>query len=188
MITNRAFLARNKIADPPAALAQLAEISATAALAVDEVRKIARNLRPYQLDRLGLTLALKDILQKMSESSVIDVTGDVDELAGLLPPEAEINLYRIVQEGVNNVVKHAGATAAHVEVRPNGGHLLVRIADNGRGFLADATDGLSEDGGFGLAGIRERARILGGTCTIHSAPGRGTVIQVTVPLPMAGGA
>ena len=109
IIKNRAFMAGSKIADPPAALAQLAEISATAALAVEEVREIARNLRPYQLDRLGLTLALKDIIEKVSDTSVIDVTADIDELAGVLPPEAEINLYRIVQEGINNVVKHSGA-------------------------------------------------------------------------------
>jgi signal transduction histidine kinase len=184
IIKNRAFMAGNKIADPPAALAQIAEISATAALAVDEVREIARNLRPYQLDRLGLTLALKDIVHKTSETSAIDVTGDIDELAGLLPPEAEINLYRIVQEGVNNVVKHSGATTAQIEVKRDGGRLLVRIADNGRGFSIDAADGPLPEGGFGLAGIRERARILGGTCTIQSAQGGGTVIQVTVNLPM----
>jgi len=185
IIKNRAFMLRSKIADPAAALAQLAEISATAALAIDEVREIARNLRPFQLDRLGLTLALKDIFQKISDTSGIAFTTDIDELDGLLPPEAEINLYRIVQEGVNNMVKHSGATRAHVELKRNALRLLVRLADNGRGFAVDAADGLS-GGGFGLASIRERARILGGTCTTQSAPGRGTIIQLSVNLPEPG--
>ena len=183
IIKNRAFMARNRIADHNAALAQLDEISATASLAVEEVREIARNLRPYQLDRLGLTLALKAILEKISDSSAIEFNADIEPLDGLLSSEAEINLYRIVQEAISNIIKHSAATHAQVQIKREGRRLLVRIADNGRGFTAESADNLQNGGGFGLASIRERARILRGVCAINSAPGQGTIIQITVDVP-----
>ena len=183
IIKNRAFMGRSKIADQTATLAQLDEISAAASLAVEEVREIARNLRPYQLDRLGLTLALEGVVEKIRASSAIDFTADIDPLDGLLSPETEINLYRIVQESINNIVKHSAATSAHIQIKRDGRRMLLRIADDGRGFATEARDAVPQNGGFGLAGIRERARILGGTCTINSAPDQGTVIQISFNLP-----
>jgi signal transduction histidine kinase len=97
----------------------------------------------------------------------------------LLSPESEINLYRIVQEATNNVVRHSGAKHAHVAIKRHGQSVHVTIRDDGLGFEPDV-EGANEGrrGGMGLTGMSERARILGGKCVIRSASGKGTEVVV----------
>jgi len=94
-----------------------------------------------------------------------------------LPPEVETTVYRLVQEALNNVAKHAGARRASGMVAQHGGELIALIEDDGRGFDAAHTEGH-----FGLLGMRERARLLGGSLGIASASGRGTRVVLTLPL------
>ncbi|HEX4951391.1 MAG TPA: ATP-binding protein, partial [Blastocatellia bacterium] len=133
---------------------------------------------PYQLDRLGLTKALTAMIRKVSAAAQLDIASSIDNLDGRLSPAAEINLYRIVQEGLNNIVKHAAATEASVQVRCLPPNLQVVIQDNGRGFVRAEVP----PSGFGLTGLSERALLLHGTLQIASAPGQGTRITLTMPL------
>ncbi len=117
-------------------------------------------------------------MKKVAASSTIQFTHELDELDGLLPPGDEIMLYRIVQECLNNILKHSGATAAEIGIVVHDGELALTVHDNGRGFTTDGD--LHKRAGIGLQGIAERVRILGGTHAIQSAPGQGTTVTVAV--------
>lgn len=103
VIKNRALIGLNTPENHERLLSQMGEISEAASAAMSEVRGIARNLHPYQLDYLGLTTALKTMIESVADASNIAITSEIDELNGELPKAAEINLYRIVQEALNNV-------------------------------------------------------------------------------------
>ena len=184
VIKNRALFGLLQPDDAPRAAEQLTDISTTVSQAIDEVRQIAANLHPYQLDRLGLTKALTAVVRNVGAAAQLDVACAVDDVDGLLAPAAETNLYRIVQECLNNIVKHAGATEASVQLRRESHRLLLTIRDNGRGFVPAGSPVRSDGkGGFGLVGISERALLLHGALTIDSAPGAGTRITFTMPVP-----
>ena len=100
----------------------------------------------------------------------------------MFTPEQEINLYRIVQESVNNILKHAAATSASVVIERNAAQVRVLIADDGCGFAPAATGSTERRPSFGLSGIAERVRILGGKHSINSAPGQGTTVEVVIHL------
>jgi signal transduction histidine kinase len=99
------------------ALGQIEEISAEASHALGEVKEISYNLRPYQLDRIGLTKALEALARTAAASSSVAFTADIDDIDRFFPQESEINFYRIVQEGVNNIVKHSQASRASVRIQ-----------------------------------------------------------------------
>src|SRR5262249_41170877 len=107
----------------------------------------------------------------------------VDKIDGLLSPESEINFYRVVQEAVNNIIKHSEATHAQIRVERQDHTIHLTIQDNGKGFVSEgAGTGELRRRGFGLTGISERARILGGSCAIKSAPGKGAEISIQIGL------
>jgi signal transduction histidine kinase len=123
-----------------------------------------------------LTKALRAMVNKVAASTGIHISAGIDELDHFFSPESGINLYRIVQESINNIVKHSGATEASVKIERSASSLLVTIGDNGRGFAAEpATANDSRPAGFGLMGIAERARMLGGKHAIQSTPGAGRI-------------
>jgi ligand-binding sensor domain-containing protein/signal transduction histidine kinase len=177
IIKNRALVGLNAPVDEHKTTEQFNRITEQAAQAINEVKDISYNLRPYLLDRLGLSKALDSMLNKVAESSGVRFDTDIDQLDGLFSKDEEIGIYRIVQESVNNIVKHAKATEAMVVIKNEDDEVAVTIQDNGRGFSPDL-DGGSSRSGFGLIGIAERARILGTRPEIHSAPGRGTTITL----------
>ena len=180
IIMNRATLALNKPEDQPRVLDQVGEIASAASEAIKEVREVAYNLRPVELDRLGLTKALQAMVKKVSASTGINIAADIDRIDDLFTNKSEINLYRIVQESVNNIVKHSGASEAKVEIKRLARGIQVVIHDDGKGFIAGAHQSNEVSAGFGLMGIAERARMLGGKHLIQSAPGRGTTINLTI--------
>jgi signal transduction histidine kinase len=179
VIRSQAHLALQSMADQPGVRQRLEEISDTTVQALDEVREITHDLRPYQLDRLGLTQSIRAITRKVSESHSISFACHVDEIDGIFNGNSEIHVYRIIQEGINNIVKHSGATEATVVIKSTPEVLSISIRDNGRGFSAG---GATSDAGFGLSGIRERAEIMGGTARIDSVPGQGVNLQIQIPL------
>jgi signal transduction histidine kinase/ligand-binding sensor domain-containing protein len=179
IIKNRAALSLARAADHERALEELGEIRDAAGHAIEEVREIAYDLRPFQLDQLGLKLSIESMLKKASGDG-LRVSYDVEAITGAFAREQEINLYRIVQEALGNVIKHSEATEARVTVRRVGRAVELTIRDNGRGFAADGAGGPAGRRGFGLQGIEERARMLGGQASFESAPGQGTTVRVRV--------
>lgn len=182
LIKNSAVYGASAAEHPDMVRTHLDGIATQASQAISEVREIAHNLRPYLLDRLGLTQALRSMLRRVDESSGVRITSDVDEIDRLYPEEAELSLYRIVQECLNNVLKHAGASELIVTIKRTAQGVRIAIRDDGKGFdpHAESPDGESRRA-FGLAGMGERVRLLGGTRTIESAPGHGTSIIIKVP-------
>jgi signal transduction histidine kinase/ligand-binding sensor domain-containing protein len=176
IIKNRAELSRRFLPEPQKALEQIEHIEATAAESIKEVRHIAYDLRPYQLDEIGLTQALRDLVKKVSSSCEVAITASIAPIDDLYSVDEAINMYRIVQEALNNVVKHSGATKASVTLTRDEDHISLTIADNGRGFSEEDKESDYERRGFGLTGLAERARILGAVLTIESAPGQGTSV------------
>ncbi|HWC76197.1 MAG TPA: two-component regulator propeller domain-containing protein, partial [Blastocatellia bacterium] len=182
VIKNRAMLAMRTADD--GTIEQLNEISSTTDQAIDEVSEISYNLRPYHLDRLGLTRAIEAMVRRVSGSSGIKFLSAIDPVDRLFDQSAEISIYRIVQESVNNIVKHSGATEASVTIRKNEREVEIRISDNGRGIISETgTSDPRPNGGFGLIGIGERARMLGGRHYLQTARGIGTTLTVRVKLP-----
>jgi signal transduction histidine kinase len=121
------------------------------------------------------------MLRQIANASDIGFAVEVDPIDGLLPKEEEISLYRIVQEAINNILKHSGASEASVRIKLVGDEIQVTIADDGRGFtLEPAGQAELQKRGFGLTGSAERVRMLGGTQTIQTAPGQGTIIHITI--------
>jgi ligand-binding sensor domain-containing protein/signal transduction histidine kinase len=184
VIKNRARLAIKTLEDPDKAKAQLNEISMAADEAIDEVSEISYNLRPFQLDRLGLSKAIEAMLKKISTASDITFTMTIDDLKGVFPQSSEINLYRIVQESINNIVKHAQATKAEVEITKDAYEVRLMIRDNGVGFQTGTVNiNPLHYSGFGLTGIAERVRIIGGKYSIQSVPGAGTTVMIDIAIP-----
>ncbi len=179
IIRNRAMIGLRNDIPEEIVREQLREISAIAAEAMIEVRQIAHNLRPFELDRLGLAAAIEAMIQRVSESTSIVLSTNLEQIDGLLSPEAETSVYRIVQESLNNIIKHSQATAARIEIRKNGNLLALSMIDNGIGIPVSAPgNNTHKSGGMGLAGIAERVRGLGGSIQIDSQPNQGTRINV----------
>lgn len=160
----------------------LVEIDSAVTNSIAEVREIAYNLRPYHLDEIGITGAIHSMIERVDGSSSIQFQARLDSIDGRLPSEHEMSLYRVIQECINNVVKHSQATTANISIRSNAHELVVRIEDNGKGFNVERARS-NKDHGFGLMGISERVRLLGGSDSIQSVPGIGTIITITLRVP-----
>ncbi|MBI4279408.1 MAG: GAF domain-containing sensor histidine kinase [Armatimonadetes bacterium] len=152
---------------------------------LSEIRKLIYDLRPTILDDLGLPAAIRWYVKESVERQGVQVAVHLSGLERRLPGHMETAVFRIIQEALTNVVKHAGATRATVRVDASAGQITLAVEDNGRGFQAAVTRTASVDGGMGLIGMRERAELLGGQWHVRSAPGQGTAVTVKIPLPAA---
>ncbi|QIS04096.1 HAMP domain-containing protein [Nocardia brasiliensis] len=146
---------------------------------LDEVRNIARRLRPDVLDDLGLASALAALCGEFANTAGITVARKVDRDLPRLAEEVELVCYRIAQESLTNIARHAEATAVRLSLSVRSDNLVLRVRDNGRG-------GVVEDGA-GIRGMRERALLVNATLTIDSAPGHGTEVCVRIPHHDSGG-
>ena len=180
IIKNRAALGLKLLGDADRTKEQIEQIAGTASQAITEVRQIAYNLRPYHLDEIGLTKSLEELVERVVGSCPVSFAASIDYIDDLYGPDAAIGLYRIVQEGINNVVKHSGASEAKLLISRSAREVEVLIVDDGTGFIP-AGDAVRRPG-LGLTGLTERARILGGTLSIESTPGRGTVLKLRIPI------
>ena len=143
------------------------------------MRRLAVELRPSALDDFGLEPALRRLGQTVREGGALDVQVEAQLGAHRLPADVETALYRIVQEALTNVVKHAGASHVSIVLTRKQGSVLVVVEDDGRGF--DATRPTAE--GLGLLGMRERVELLDGSFKLEAAPRAGTTLIVELPLP-----
>ncbi len=150
--------------------------------ALREVRHISHNLRPRELDDLGLVAAIRGACVELQARSVLQVTCRLAQFRTRLPPDLELALYRIFQEAVANVLKHSGAREVEVHlIRADRGVTLL-VADDGCGFVPARKPKGRSAGSLGLVNMRERAEFIGGTCTVKSAQREGTIIEVWAPL------
>jgi signal transduction histidine kinase/ligand-binding sensor domain-containing protein len=183
IIKNRAFLALTDLDEPETVREQLEELSESATGAIEECREISYNLRPYQINRFGLTKTLEAIFSRISEVTAIKTTIELDSIDNVFSAEAETNIYRVVQESVNNIIKHSEATSARFTLHRSGDVIEMIIQDDGRGFDKNGTPSNGEvRGGFGLVGMAERVRMLAGVYEIRSQVGSGTSINIKLPL------
>jgi PAS domain S-box-containing protein len=150
---------------------------------MDGVRRMTQDLRPSTLDRLGLLPGLEWLANDMSRYSGIVTKVNVTGQGRRLPPDVELMLFRIAQEALRNVWRHSQATEAAVTAEFYDKRVVVTIKDNGKGFrVPDTVGDLARDGKLGLTGMHERARLVGGSVTFHSEPGKGTTIVMEVPV------
>ena len=147
--------------------------------AIRETRTISFELMPATLEDFGLETALKDILRTKLDKSEIRYKVFISGLKTRLPPDIEIAVFRIVQELINNVVKHAKATIAEVRVNRGADYVIIKISDNGIGFNLKKK---IQEKGFGLRSIVSRVKFLNGTISFDPAVGTGSVITVDIPL------
>jgi len=152
---------------------------------VSELRQMCSDLRPPTIDHHGLSAAIDSLAHEWSERNDILVQLEIDPALGRLPETIELSVFRIVQEGLNNIRKHAVARSVRLSLqRTSTTNLLVRLEDDGMG-LPNPTDlaSLSLNKHFGLVGISERVALLGGTMNIESSKENGTILQVEIPSP-----
>jgi signal transduction histidine kinase/ligand-binding sensor domain-containing protein len=185
VIKNRTYMANQVKPLNPKAREQLDHITKAVTQSLQNVRQISRNLRPYHLDRVGLTGAIRSMLETIAQSSPIVFDIQLDAIDGLFTAqgkEMEVNLYRIVQESVNNVLKHSEAKHAAIHIEKSDAGVTLHISDDGKGFEPKKVHAPESKAGLGLSGIGERVGMLGGTYIIESSAGAGTTVTVFIPL------
>lgn len=161
----------------------LKEISSLVSESIHEVREIAYNLHPHQLDRLGLTKAIESIVNKVFHSSTTIFSLEIENVDDLVPKDKEIHIYRIIQEGLSNVIRHANAKNVLVTISRAGDTIKILIKDDGNGFDQKKYGPESVTfSGLGLAGIAERVKILNGDWNIESARNKGTSLKIIISI------
>lgn len=153
---------------------------------LEQIRELSFNLRPAMLDDLGLVPTLRWYLKRYKKRVNIAVDLEVSSLKERLPVNIETALYRIFQEALTNITRHASASRVQLTIRRRKAVVLVEIKDDGCGFEMERVFGQkASTGGMGLLGMRERTVLLGGVFNLHSAPGAGTRISIEIPLEAA---
>ena len=175
IIRNRALMSLKKTDEHQTLIEQMREISDASAEALRETREIARNLHPAQIEHLGLPAALATLVDSIESGTSIAFTKNIDDKIAPVTDDQAINLYRIAQESLSNIIKHSNANMARVALQQTDDHLTLFIEDDGSGF-----SGGGSDAGLGLKGIHERAGIIGAQLKIQSDIGKGTRITVSL--------
>ena len=178
-LTLKIETARNRLSHDPAADELLSDLAGRAQEAVSDVRRSVHALRPPVLDELGLVPSLRETAAQYG-GNALHVSVRAPEGLPPLPAAVEVACYRIAQEAMTNVVRHAGAGRCTVGLELEGSVLRLEVGDDGRGMRAGR--------GVGLSSMRERAEELGGTLAVEGAPGGGTVVRAELPCPSGGGA
>jgi PAS domain S-box-containing protein len=162
----------------------LQEVRDQAVKALEGLRATAQGLRPRIIDDLGLEAALEWIAEELERDQKIRTKVETSNIERKLSPETQILLFRIAQEALNNIRKHARASSVTIRLEGSEDEIMMTVTDNGQGFSApDKIEGMVSAGRLGLMGMHERARLLNGTLRIKSAPGEGTEITVRLPWP-----
>jgi two-component system sensor histidine kinase UhpB len=169
--------AENGAADPTSELRRIADDIRDS---LEDVRRIARELRPEALDDLGLVNALITLCSRVGEQGRLRVARQLEGGLPALESDVELVIYRVAQESLTNIVRHAHASRATVSLRAEDGAVTLRVRDDGRGLPSELPKGTA-----GIRGMRERALLVGGRLTIRSEPDRGTEVALEVPGPRA---
>ncbi len=168
---------------PPEIKERLIDARSLADEVDEQISELALDLRPSLLDDLGLLPTLQWYLNRYSQRTGIEVATDFRGLESRLPDEVETTLYRVIQEALTNIARHAQAGAVRLRLERSAAAVTASIQDDGRGFdVEDAQGPSASPGGVGLLGIQDRVSTLGGRVDIHSRPGQGARIQIEIPL------
>lgn len=178
VIKNRVEMAKKSIENKDELNYQLNEILYSAVSSIQDVRTISHGLRPVHLENFGLSEAINNLCEQQNESSSIDWSYHIDELAGLIPENQEIHFYRVIQEAMSNIYKHSNATEASVIIKIENDSIKVTLWDDGKGFNATK----QKKSGLGFIGMQERIDSLSGTLHIQSGDGKGTSIKIAIPI------
>lgn len=158
------------------------DLQSLAMRTLQDIKRIAKGLRPSQLDDLGLASAVQQICSEIRQNHAMDLQVDVQDIIGVrLPPDVETVCFRVFQEAINNVLKHSQATSADVLIRLASNGLSLRIKDNGKGIEKERIGALRNGEHLGLIGMRERLRTIAGNLEVHSEGGSGTEISAFIP-------
>jgi len=153
---------------------------------ISDLRQMIYDLRPTILDSLGLAPTLERHLERFGQMNKVKTQLNA-QLTERLPGDIETALFRLAQEALNNIKKHAQAHLITVDLKMNGKNVVMWVKDDGKGFdIKEVKKRASQDSGFGLSGMRERVQSLNGDVEISSQPGEGTAVQVTVPMTTKG--
>jgi PAS domain S-box-containing protein len=179
ILKNNAYLALAQPGLPPATVEHLNAISQVASDAIAEVRNLAHSLRPLQVEQLGLTDSIRELTEKVAQSTSVHFETRLEDVDDVLQGSSATHLYRIIQEALNNLARHSGARRATISLERDIKCVRLLVSDNGRGFEVKPPAART---GLGLRNMAERAQMLGGSLKIESAPGTGTVLRVEVPV------
>jgi signal transduction histidine kinase len=148
--------------------------------AIKEVRAIASNLHPHQMEKLGFRAAVGSMIETVGHASSIEFIKEIEDVGDVVSKEQQINVYRVLQEALANAVRHSGATSVSVVLARVGDEVQMSVRDNGKGFAP----GASSDGrqGFGMKMMQERVRMCVGTLTVDSVEGKGTTLSMVIPI------
>jgi two-component system sensor histidine kinase UhpB len=160
----------------PDVASQLLEAQETARSSLNDVRRIARDLRPEGLDDLGLPSALEALCDRLAQRVGLRMVRHVSRELPELGSQAELVVYRVAQEALTNVARHSGSSTALLELTVSSGGVSLVVSDEGRGLTPGA------NGGTGIRGMRERAALVGAALVVHSAAGEGVTIRLDVPV------
>jgi two-component system, NarL family, sensor kinase len=181
-------LLEQRVAERDAALSpDAASARELAESCLAEVRQLARVLRPPMLDDLGLGPTLRWLTRTLQEKTGVAIELRLEGDEARADPAVETIVYRLVQEALTNVVKHAAARSAAVTVSKEAGRIRVRVEDQGRGFEPAQILSSAEEAGLGVRGMRDRVHFFNGRFKVRSAPGAGTVVEAEIPLPQPPG-
>lgn len=179
------LMSKNAPKLPKASISELEQLQNLTADIYKSLQRYARDLRPSILDQMGLGAALHWLAEELSKELGIKATVKAEALSSL-PSETELAMFRIAQEALNNVRKHAQASEVNITVESNSSSVKMSIKDNGKGFsLSRLTGDLVREGKLGVLGMEERARLIGGNFQITSAPGKGTTVSAEAPIQTA---
>lgn len=181
-INQRLELARTSLDSPTETRSILNEVKTMVTGAIASVRQFSRDLRPLTLEDLGLIPAMQYQVNQLAHSEGIDVHFHVEGEARELPADMEVAIYRILQETLNNVRKHADATEVKVSAIFSEEQIILTVHDNGRGFeVPEAMTDFASSGSFGMMGLQERAQLFSGNVVVQSEPTNGTTIHLVIP-------
>lgn len=156
------------------------EMETLAGNTLDELRTISRGLHPATLEKLGPTAAIIKLINEVDDNTNIFFTHEIEDIDALLSKDASLHLYRIIQEVLNNMIKHSDAKAAYIQIAKKNNFLETTIVDNGKGF--DSIDKLKFNNSLGMQTLVERAKILNSKIDIKSQINKGTQITLSTPL------
>jgi signal transduction histidine kinase len=167
--------------------ARATRIVETAERALAGTRRLVREVRPVELDHIGLVSAVRRLAYDIEDRTGLRISVHAEDMDGPLGPDLETSAYRVIEEALANIEDHAFATEVVIELARGDDELFAAVQDNGRGFDPAAVSRAAATGGVGLIGMLERARLVNGEVRIESAPGAGTLVRMRAPIPGAPG-